>query len=442
MSNNARKIVISTAVVLGALVIWAVFTTYKSVNRPAEASEVTIIASGHEIGFIEPCGCALAQFGGLGRRASMIKSFLNEPSSPLLSVHNGGVIDQPGWQQELKLEIAVEAMKQMGYQAMNIGAGEASLEWDVLNRLAQSAPYISANLRWKDKPPFRSHVIETIGQTKVSIVGVISESSAQTAEAYNPDILWESPASAARQIVRNLRPSSDICILLFHGDRLEAHELAEETPEFDIVIAHDTSTTAPFADLVSATETWVVTTGTKGQMLSVFDFNISEGVGQHRALAVSDAHAPDPNMEILLDLYHDMVEETASARTAARTSQQRESIFVGSETCGSCHASSHSIWADSRHSHAYDTLVHENRERDPECLVCHVVGLENGGFISKKLTPQFAEVGCEMCHGGGKEHVANPTAPYITTTDCLGCHTKDTSPHFDFKSYWEKIAHK
>ncbi|MBT7097090.1 hypothetical protein HN937_06920 [Candidatus Poribacteria bacterium] len=56
-------------------------------------------------------------------------------------VHNGGVVEGPGWQQELKLGTALLAMRASGCVAMNVGVGEAALgfhAWPVSGTAAAS----------------------------------------------------------------------------------------------------------------------------------------------------------------------------------------------------------------------------------------------------------------------------------------------------------------
>src|SRR5207253_234634 len=110
--------------------------------------------------------------------------------------------------------------------------------------------------------------------------------------------------------------------------------------------------------------------------------------------------------------------------------------FAGSQSCGTCHSKALGVWKRSGHAKALGTLEHEGHDRDPECLPCHVVGLQSShGFWSKQKTPQLAAVGCESCHGAGLGHAKNPwkvSLPKVTTSTCGSCHTSNTSPDFIF----------
>ena len=83
----------------------------------------------------------------------------------------------------------------------------------------------------------------------------------------------------------------------------------------------------------------------------------------------------------------------------------------------------------------------------PECVICHVVGMEyEGGYISEEKTGHLKDVGCENCHGPGSEHVK--TLGKAKTTDpkstCEDCHTPEHSSDYagNEQEYHEKNCHR
>jgi len=101
---------------------------------------------------------------------------------------------------------------------------------------------------------------------------------------------------------------------------------------------------------------------------------------------------------------------------------------------------------DSWHAGAFATLEKVGSEYDPECVVCHVVGMQyQTGYISPAKTPELKDVGCENCHGPGSEHFrslgAIETSGPIST--CSDCHTAEHSGEYtaNEKQYFEKIIH-
>jgi hypothetical protein len=118
--------------------------------------------------------------------------------------------------------------------------------------------------------------------------------------------------------------------------------------------------------------------------------------------------------------------------------------FVGSEACRSCHTKEFEAWEKTLHADAYRTLQKTGNDRDPECVGCHVVGLNHeSGFSAVEKTPSMASVGCESCHGPASTHLADPYASYKSEGEkaCRTCHNSSHSPKFSFAEYWEKIKH-
>jgi hypothetical protein len=119
--------------------------------------------------------------------------------------------------------------------------------------------------------------------------------------------------------------------------------------------------------------------------------------------------------------------------------------FAGSAKCISCHESEGKIWKESRHADALASLEKDGHGDDPECVSCHVVGLDKSeGFRDRKTTPDLANVGCESCHGAGAAHASGPAKlpmAKVGETSCAPCHVPDHSPGFSFSEYWKKIAH-
>jgi len=118
--------------------------------------------------------------------------------------------------------------------------------------------------------------------------------------------------------------------------------------------------------------------------------------------------------------------------------------------CAECHESQSQFWANTGHSHAYDTLVSARKQFSLDCVRCHVTGWQQpGGVCRIDLThmggPGFQgrgkgrqDVQCEMCHGPGSEHAKDPPGHISTEVPvsvCVRCHEAANSPHFDDGRY-------
>ena len=131
---------------------------------------------------------------------------------------------------------------------------------------------------------------------------------------------------------------------------------------------------------------------------------------------------------------------------AGKFKNRTGATFVGSETCKACHEYEYEKWSTKKHAHAFATLEKVGSDYDPECVDCHVVGMQyEEGFISPKKTPHFKDVGCEVCHGPGSKHIGNPVAvkPSDPRHECSDCHTPEHSGEFEKKHEWysKQIVH-
>lgn len=173
-----------------------------------------------------------------------------------------------------------------------------------------------------------------------------------------------------------------------------------------------------------------------------------------------------PEMLQLMRNYQDLLRDTNLAETEPALPHRSGDTYIGSERCGECHTQAFAKWKTTRHAHAFDSLRTGRRGiprvYDPECITCHVTGWDpqevfryQSGYLNEKSTGHLLHVGCESCHGPGSGHVEKIENDEIETARmlmrvtraqaqnslCNQCHDLDNSPHFDFDSYWEQVAH-
>jgi len=120
-----------------------------------------------------------------------------------------------------------------------------------------------------------------------------------------------------------------------------------------------------------------------------------------------------------------------------------EGDYVGTETCAGCHEHEYSNFMEySTKPHSWKHIMKMKPKLTDaefkECLECHTTGYGRGGFVSREKTPELADVGCETCHGPGKEHVQSGGDPMlikarISQEDCRRCHNEERVKAFDFK---------
>lgn len=123
--------------------------------------------------------------------------------------------------------------------------------------------------------------------------------------------------------------------------------------------------------------------------------------------------------------------------------------YVGSAACAGCHAAETAQWRGTAHARAWASLVEKKRQLDQACFSCHATGaVPWAGDVLGPHAPgevgSLANVGCESCHGPGKDHLANPATAMAapTSATCVACHdaTQDEG-RFDFPTYLPRVSH-
>ena len=259
-------------------------------------------------------------------------------------------------------------------------------------------------------------------------------------------------------------------ILLFRGNSLELKKF-EDSAIFDLIVVGSTNDDELQQVMKMRTSSKAFPMiPTKGQgLLSGYLSasgklipNNNETVTAELSLTwLRRSFADAPELEETFRNYDAAVKELFFSNLDRMEKQRLESPFVGNQVCAACHAEIDTIWQKSRHAHAFATLEKKSKHFDPECLACHVVGLnpweapenasvadrkfEGGkGFLSLQTTPHLKNVQCENCHGPARLHLENnkiKPANNDPTMSCVICHQGSHSPVFNFETYWPKIKH-
>lgn len=114
--------------------------------------------------------------------------------------------------------------------------------------------------------------------------------------------------------------------------------------------------------------------------------------------------------------------------------------YSGMARCAMCHADIAEEETGTKHAHIEELMQSRGLGRLESCRVCHNVGYRKGGYIDYELTPQFANVQCESCHGSGIGHPANGPLPasWDPKDNCGVCHTEGHHPTYD---EWQLSTH-
>ncbi len=439
-------------VLIGLLLRLAFSSQSMRLTEVESGPSLTLLISGEELGYLEPCGCAEGQLGGFPRRDSLIQQ-LAVKGKTLVPVANGDLIDDASRQSELKAEIGFTALREMGYVAYNIGERDLLLGIDRLEYLQDTSgiPFLSANLFHGENRVFQPFVLHTVNlqdnQIQVAIIGILSQSFEVHVENAGAGLRLEDPVVVLTDLVEKLDQTADLIVLLAHANLAESEGLASAFPQIDVVVSGHEQEKLQEAP-VFVKNTVLLNTGTKGKAFGHLDIRWnSDGVVadyEFQALSLSERLPDSPRMVELLTLYQQMLAAENLSVDLEREPPTTGGTYVGSASCKGCHAEAYTIWKRSKHAHAYQTLVSHGHAADPECLTCHTVGFGfQTGFVNMETTPDLPDVGCENCHGVGSNHVKNPQKGYgqVTRVNCLTCHTAQNSPKFDYDVYFPRIRH-
>ena len=131
--------------------------------------------------------------------------------------------------------------------------------------------------------------------------------------------------------------------------------------------------------------------------------------------------------------------------------EEGKAVYVGSETCRSCHDAQYdSFMTSSKKAKSYGSIQKMQHKLTPtefkDCFTCHTTGYgEPGGFTSAEETPVLKNPGCEVCHGPGSLHAESgdpaDLAFKVSSQVCNKCHKSERVAAFGFKPILYAGAH-
>ncbi len=362
---------------------------------------INILYTGGIKGELEPCGCSpKTESGGLARLSGYIEG-KKEELKPYILIDAGNSMGEETAQGRLKSEALLKSFAIMGYDDV------AFLNHGVSPLIEKyGTPAVSMNSLYRscvtvERGPFRINISSDAKGHKKGWLNIL---------------LTEMPVSEAGS--------------------------AGYIDGWDVVV---TSSGEILEEPVKAGGTVIVSGYARGRKLGILTVQTDERGGilrfTHRWQTLGKEIKEDARVRDVLKEYD------AKVAGLVKDEERKPSShgpYLGYPACAGCHQPFIEKWKNTKHAGAFGSLEKAGKSRDPECVKCHTTGYgEEGGFYSGSVTPALVNVQCEVCHGPGKEHAADFTRPMriVAEKTCLRCHTKENSPDFDFKSYFEKIKH-
>ena len=431
--------------------------TEENLNIASSTPIIHVVFTGEENGYLEPCGCSEKQLGGISKRHTLI-NHLREKDENLLLLSLGDLTGKVGRQDEIKMETAFESLDLMGYVAHNLGEKDLEMGTDLLGYLSQisNVDLISSNIVFTTEVlginPYVIKEIKTKDTTlSVGILGIVSpglvESAYQNMEVMDPVV-------SLTPLLSDLRDKTDILILLSHAEMEESIVIAEACPELDLIISgHLVDRPDLYHEKVK--NTYVIPVGEKGKYVGKITLSPQQkqtGEDEYfdrlppviEITPLDERFADSPDIAMLLRIYQERLKDEELLAQVFKSDLPSNLAFIANNDCAVCHNKIFKHWEGTGHASAYETLVKAEHEYDPECVECHVIGLNYfTGFETMESTPGLKGVGCESCHGAGSDHKDTQSKDYgrVSVENCEICHNDEHSPNFEFNDYWQKIKH-
>jgi len=434
---------------------------------PKPAEGFILLCTGQWQGHLEPCGCAEKQLGGIDRRSKTLQAIAGDVKNRLL-LDRGPLVENEHRQDQLKLETFLYSMKQLNYDGLCLTPLELKLLRENLSvEPTDRPPLICTNMETETRKKFST--VEYLEKTityqdkklKCLVMGVSLAGKTPPHDSFKNLKLLDPLSSIKRVLTQKSidpdKPSDDLLVVvLLAGQSNGLDRQLQKIAALDVLVTEG-FTDEPEACPINGTGPLTITTGKMGKYITRLDITPEQINNNSRFKFQTEQIDSDfPRDQAIVSLIDDyqlamQIENIiADDNALVRSGLEDGNRFAGNASCGNgseCHQDIYQTWLGYGHARAMATLQNPdvNRQFDPECVSCHTVGMRHeGGYRSMDTTPELANVGCEMCHGPGANHIEYPSEEYQNVfTACEDCHNSETSPSFDLKrqEYFQKIKH-
>jgi hypothetical protein len=444
------------------------------------------------------------QLGGLSKKAHQLQILRQDSPVPSLTLDGGALlfdgVQLPAArvaQARATAEGIVKAYNLMGYDAAGVGRHDLAGGLSFLQELATRSDFawLSANLVDHQRQPiFKSHISKKVGELTVAIIGLTAEEGSTLPGAMV--LPWQ---EVLPLLVASLQDSTDFIILLADLPAGTLKAITTRLPGIKLVIQAEGH--AAHLAPVAGGSALICRTASQGKYLGVLEIDwqrdtnwgrnrqelllekrrdfdqlswqlrrqpASAELEKQRQLLTQEitaleksggnlsfdnrflALAPTlPDDPAVLAVTENIRNETyklgkKTAQDADNDQQQppASSPYVGWRVCGDCHPGQMKQWQQTRHAEAYRTLAAKKQQFNFDCLSCHITGYEKTALVS---SADLQAVGCESCHGAGRQHVNAPRQETIIRKPpaeiCLRCHTPERDDSFDYRRDLPRAFH-
>lgn len=408
----------------------------RPVPSTTEIDALTIFLTGNELGTMKPCGCSGGQLGGLDRRLAILDSV---PKSKRLILDTGSLVESDSTQDLIKFNVIIQALDLLGYDLVNLTEEDVRIGTNIaiLDSISSLFNVISSA-----RPPDVNIPVKFTKQLSLQGKTIIV-----TVAAFNPDstpleqlkkLFPPRPGLRTANILIINRCDTEIIESILRMNVVDCLVCPPQSDE-PIVIREPNDPYLPGL---------VVSAGRLGKYVGKLQIRSAKDKLKF-SFSTEKVSEDLPQAKPLVELYQtyqQLVKEADLLEKHPRFELPGSLEYTGSKSCKLCHEYEYEKWSTKAHARAYATLRNIGSQFDPECVVCHVIGMNyNTGFVSEQSTPDLKDVGCENCHGPGSEHISSLGKAQTTQpqSDCVDCHTPENSADYAGNElhYFEEIVH-
>jgi 2',3'-cyclic-nucleotide 2'-phosphodiesterase (5'-nucleotidase family) len=164
----------------------------------------------------------------------------------LVALDSGNFSDNPTETGDLRTATLLQSMKKLGYKAVNVGERDLNFGYDDFVKRTEGLgmTFISTNIvkQGTSEPIFPPYtVVEAKGtsgkKVRVGVLGVDRYSPVwQKAGPAGTNLGMASPADMIAKYLPEVRAKADVVVLLASLSKEDAHELAKQFPNLDLVL--------------------------------------------------------------------------------------------------------------------------------------------------------------------------------------------------------------
>ena len=394
---------------------------------------LTVFVTGNTLGELKPCGCSGGQLGGFDRRPAVFSSV---PSEKRLIIDTGSLVRGDAQQDLIKFNISIQALSLLAYDVVNLT--EKDIE-------------VSQNLGLLDDP--------VLGLVSPHAAGGKISGKFQHRYFLNGEpvtlcvVTYDVETSPIRQIRDVFGPVEPgrkrVNILLVNQCDEGMIASIAKMGIVDCLICPSVSD-EPMIIGEPDRKPLVFSVGRFGRYICKLQIQAARHSNamtfNFQSIAVKEELKQDASLINLYKDYQQLVREAGLLEAHPRFVLPSGLQYAGSKSCMACHAYEYENWSSKAHARAFATLENVGSHFDPECVVCHVVGMDyQSGFITPDQTPHMKDVGCENCHGPGSEHIKTQGMTKLAEpkSTCTDCHTPEHSGEYagNEEFFRQKIIH-